>query len=110
MRDPLQIAYHFRMSFVTNNVTHFYKDGEWSDGISETNTFIKGPGHNFIITFFFDDNEFVVYADDENRNYQYRYPYQYDIADIKYVQVWGDIERMDEIIFRFNTTENYRLN
>lgn len=63
--------------------------------------FFPYPGHEFVLTFHFDDSEFLVYSDDENRCFQYRFGYKFDIRDIKSVQVWDDVDSVDEIIFRY---------
>lgn len=99
------VAYHFETNFIDNTVKQNYKtNGEWDKSESiEENTWTNGPGHNFVLTFMFDDNEFLVYSEDEFRNFQYRFPYQYDIRDIKTVQVWDDVEYINEIIFRYKS-------
>lgn len=99
------IAYHFGTDFTDETVKHNYKtQGQWNEPASiEQNTWTNGPGHGFVLTFFFDDNEFVVYSGDEFRNFQYRYQYQFDIRDIKSVQVWDDVDYINEIIFRYKS-------
>lgn len=65
------------------------------------NQWIPGPGHEFTLTFFFDDNDFLVYTNDDNRNYHYKFGYQFDIGDIHSIQVWDDVEYINEITFRY---------
>lgn len=62
-------------------------------------------GQEFVLTFHFDDNEILVYSDDEDRCFQYKFGHKFDIGDIKSVQVWDDVESVDEIIFRYQ--KNY---
>lgn len=97
------IAYQFETNFTENIVTQNYKtNGEWNRPLSEDeNTWIDGPGHKFVLTFLFDDNEFVVYTGDDNRMFQYKFEYQFDIGDIKCIQLWDDIDYISEIIFRY---------
>lgn len=54
-----------------------------------------------MLTFHFDDNEILVYSDDEDRCFQYKFGQKFDIGDIKAVQVWDDIDYVEEIIFRY---------
>lgn len=67
--------------------------------------FVPYLGQEFVLTFHFDDSEFLVYSDDENRCFQYRFEYKFDIRDIKSVQVWDDIDYVDEIIFRYKKNQ-----
>lgn len=104
---PLNVIYHFKTNFVSNNVTHNYKTvGKWNDEIIETNSWIPGPGHEFTLYFQFHDNEFLVYSGDENRGHQYRFAYQFDIGDIYSVQVWDDLDYISEVIFRYGKETN----
>lgn len=99
---PMNVIYHFKTNFITNNVTHNFKTaGEWNEELVEGNTWIAGPGKEFVLTFFFDDNSILVYTDDENRHHQYKFDYQFDIGDIHSLEVWGDLDFISEIIFRY---------
>lgn len=102
------IAYHFHTNFIDNTVQQNYKAaGQWhKPAISEDNTWTDGPGREFVLTFRFDDNDFLVYSGDENRNFQYKFEYQFDIGDIKAVQVWDDVDHIQEIIFRYANEPN----
>jgi len=83
-------------------VTHNYKTvGIWNDEIVDENTWISGPGQEFVLTFHFDDSEIFVYSDDEDRCFLYRFGYKFDIGDIKAVQLWDDVDYVKEIIFRY---------
>lgn len=73
----------------------------YSDSVFFPFLYILYSGHEFVLTFHFDDSEFLVYSDDENRCFQYRFAYKFDIRDIKSVQVWDDVDSVDEIIFRY---------
>lgn len=66
-----------------------------------TSMFLFFLGQEFVLTFHFDDSEILVYSDDENRCFQYRFAYKFDIGDIKSVQVWDDVDYIKEIIFRY---------
>lgn len=58
---PMNIIYHFKTNFVANNVVQNYKTaGKWNDELTEENTWIVGPGEEFVLTFFFDDNKILV--------------------------------------------------
>lgn len=94
---PLNIAYHFRTDFDTNNVTHNYKSsGIWNDEVVEKNTWIDGPGREFNLTFFFDDKDILIY---NSGGFQYRFGHKFNIGDIKTVQTWGDVDFISEIAF-----------
>lgn len=99
------IAYHFKTMFSKNIVVQNFKaGGEWhKPAINDDNTWTDGPGKKFVLTFHFDDNEVLVYSGDEDRSFQYRFEYQFDIGDIKTVQVWDDVDYISEIIFRYGT-------
>lgn len=58
-------------------------------------------GQDFILTFHFTEREIMVYTDDTARCFQYEFEHQFDIADIKSVQVWDDVDYIDEIVFRY---------
>lgn len=63
-------------------------------------------GSKFILTFHFSPREIVVY-EDECKNYQYSFSHKFDMGDIRAVQVWDDVEYIDEITFRYkNTADN----
>lgn len=60
-------------------------------------------GSEFTLTFHFTENEIIVYTEDEGRTYQYQFGHKFDISQIENVQVWDDIEYIQEIIFRYKT-------
>lgn len=96
------IQYHFKTNFVTDKIVKNFKIlGDWGQEKREEIEWTGGPGTEFILTFHFDDNEMFVYEGDENRNFLHRFPYQFDIGDIKYVEVWGDVKFISEVIFRY---------
>lgn len=100
VKDYNNIPYHFKTDFDKNVVIQNYKtDGQWREEIFETNTWIQGAGAEFVIGFYFDSSEFIVYGGDEKENFQYRFPYQFDIGDITSVQAWGDFEYINELTF-----------
>lgn len=76
-------------------------NGNWNDEIVEKNSWIQGPGQEFVLTFFFSDDEIVVYTNDVGRGFQYKYSNKFNIDDIRSVEVWGDVEYVNEIIFRY---------
>lgn len=60
-------------------------------------------GSEFVLTFHFTDNEIIVYTEDEGRTYQYQFGHKFNINEIESVQVWDDIEYIQEITFRYKT-------
>lgn len=96
------VAYQFKTDFANNTVLHNSKtNGKWNGETAETNSWIDGPGQQFVLTFHFTDSDVLVYSDDENRNFISSFEYQFDIGDIRSVQVWDDIDYINEIIFRY---------
>lgn len=99
--NPNNIAYHLKMDFVGNRVTQNYKTiGIWNEERVNENTWIRS-GQEFVLTFHFDDSEILVYSGDENRCYLYKFDYKFDIGDIMSVQLWDDVDCVNEIIFRY---------
>lgn len=99
---PSNIAYHFKTNFATKKVQQNYRtDDQWNDEITEENTWALGPGEEFVLTFFFNDDEIIVYSEDEYRNYQYSIKNRFAIGEIKSVQVWDGVQYINEIIFRY---------
>lgn len=98
------IAYQFKTNLADNTLVQNAKiNGKWNDNkIIETNTWIDDAGQQFVLTFQFTDSDILVYSDDENRNLICNFDYRLDIDDIKTVQVWDDVEYINEIIFRYN--------
>lgn len=62
--------------------------------------FFPYSGQEFILLFRLTDREIVVYTDDYN--YQYSFEYQFDFGDVKAVQVWHDVDSIEEVTFRYN--------
>lgn len=58
-------------------------------------------GSKFTLTFHIGEDDYFVYTGDEGRNFQYQFPHQLNIKDIECVQLWDDIEYVNEIIFRY---------
>ncbi|XP_055701397.1 uncharacterized protein LOC129800784 [Phlebotomus papatasi] len=101
---PSYIAYHFKTLFRVDRevgVIHNHKNNSWGEEIVESNTWIDGPGEEFILTFLFTNRDITVYTDDDNRCFQYKYDHQLDIGDIRTVQIWDDLEYIREVIFRY---------
>lgn len=97
------IAYHFKTNFTSNTVVHNYKEaGRWNSEITDENTWIRGLNDEFILTFHFNTTEIAVHTGDEDRSSQYGFKHQYDMKDIDSVQVWGDVDYISEIIFRYS--------
>lgn len=97
----LNIAYHFETNFIDDTVIQDYKiNGRWNGEKISENIWIDGPGQKFVLTFYFDDEEILIYTGDEHRNYLYRFAYQFDVGDIKTLQVWDDVDYINEIVFR----------
>lgn len=103
---PTNIAYQFKTNFVTNQIAHNYKtNGHWNDEKVEKHTWISGPVQELVLTFSFGDGEIFVYAGDEYRNYQYAFERKFSIDSIRSIEVWGDVEFIDEITFRYKRGE-----
>ncbi|XP_031618099.1 uncharacterized protein LOC116337565 [Contarinia nasturtii] len=104
--NPLNIAYQFKTNFVEKSVSQNYKKvGIWNEGTEDELSWIQGPGQEFIITFHFDDNELLIYSEDENRNFLYKFDYNFDIGDIKAVQIWDDLDYVTEVIYRYKPNQ-----
>uniref|UniRef100_A0A0K8TTR1 Galectin n=1 Tax=Tabanus bromius TaxID=304241 RepID=A0A0K8TTR1_TABBR len=99
--QPSMIAYHFKTKFKENVVVHNTKQCTWLEEKPEENTWIDKPGEEFILTFYFDDSEILIYTGDDMRDLQYRYDHVLAYDEIKSVQVWGDVEYITEVTFRY---------
>lgn len=101
--SPMFVAYHFKTDFESNSVVHNYKTGHgmWQDELVEENMWTSGPGSPFVLTFTFTNSDITVYTDDENRCFQYAFTHKFEIDQIKSVQLWDDVEYVEEITFRF---------
>lgn len=98
-------AYCLATIFKPRNIMqHLYQtDGKWHRIAESPNTWTDGPGTEFVLTFHFGDTELLVYAGDENRQLLHKFKYQFDIAAIKFVEVFMCYTR--EIIFRYAKPE-----
>lgn len=63
-------------------------------------TFAEEP---FVLTFRFSDSEIKTYTEDDGSNFQYSFDQKFDMKYISNLQIWGDLEYINEITIRFNT-------
>ncbi|XP_055906509.1 uncharacterized protein LOC129941806 isoform X1 [Eupeodes corollae] len=127
--NPEDIAYHFKTIFSENIVVENSKrNGDWmdeqvkewpvSDGPlkvhlalnytkfqnedNSKSSSISGPG--FALEFAFTGGNVYTYLveDEHSRNLISYYPLDYDLHEIDSVQVWGDVEKIQELTFRYS--------
>lgn len=85
--DENNMPYSLKTELKTNTVQQGYKkDGEWHMTKGQ-NTYIDGPGTEFVLTVRFGKNEFLVYSGDKDRRLRNRFEYQFDISTIKYINL-----------------------
>lgn len=63
--------------------------------------FLRNLGQEFVLTFHFYEDEIVVYSDDQDRCFQYKFDHKFDMGVIKSVQLWDDVDHVNEIVFRY---------
>ncbi|XP_055850811.1 galectin-4 isoform X1 [Episyrphus balteatus] len=128
--NPEDIAYHFKTIFPENIVVENSKrNGDWmdeqikewpaSDGPLKVHlalnyshfpnnkdnpksSSISGPG--FALEFAFTSGYVYTYLveDEHSRNLISFYEHDYDLNEINSVQVWGDVEKIQELTFRYS--------
>lgn len=107
-------------TFPDNKVTLNYKTQQtWNDETMKDNTWCKGPGETrvfrttlenhfndpysnldelFEIRIVLNKNMVIIY---DHQSYQFDFYRNYDITEIKSLQVWDDVENISECIFKY---------
>ncbi|XP_055906510.1 galectin-9 isoform X2 [Eupeodes corollae] len=101
--NPEDIAYHFKTIFSENIVVENSKrNGDWMDEQVKEWPVSDGPG--FALEFAFTGGNVYTYLveDEHSRNLISYYPLDYDLHEIDSVQVWGDVEKIQELTFRYS--------
>lgn len=59
-------------------------------------------GQEFVLRFILNEDSIIVYTGDYPSSiFEYEFKLQYDISTITNIQVWDDVERVDELVFRY---------
>ncbi|XP_055850812.1 galectin-4 isoform X2 [Episyrphus balteatus] len=101
--NPEDIAYHFKTIFPENIVVENSKrNGDWMDEQIKEWPASDGPG--FALEFAFTSGYVYTYLveDEHSRNLISFYEHDYDLNEINSVQVWGDVEKIQELTFRYS--------
>lgn len=83
-------------------VQNWRTNGKWGDETVEPNTWTDA-GQEFTLTFEFTEEEIMVYSGDgDNEDFITQFSYQSDMGHFASVQVWDDVDYVNEIIFRYH--------
>uniref|UniRef100_A0A6M2DGV9 Galectin n=1 Tax=Xenopsylla cheopis TaxID=163159 RepID=A0A6M2DGV9_XENCH len=97
---PRDIAYHSKTIFGDDDhvVTNQKVGNEWQEQ-SEPHSNPFQPGSDFTVTIHLNEDGIVTY--EGHSNYLHECQHSHDVADVKTVQVWHDVQRVRELTFRF---------
>lgn len=100
---PEDITYHFKTILPENTVVeNSKKNGDWMYEQRKEWPGSDGPG--FALEFAFNDGYIHTYMveDEDSRNFISSFEHNSDLNEIDSVQVWGDVDKITELTFRYS--------
>ncbi|XP_055608536.1 32 kDa beta-galactoside-binding lectin lec-3-like [Uranotaenia lowii] len=103
-QTPPFIAYHFKTIFHDDGssaVIHNYKNEVWQAESVEQNYWMMDRNEKFTLIFRFHDEVFKVFAEDTQHTPDYEFTHQIPFDMVEQIELWDDIEFVEEIAFRY---------
>ncbi|XP_058448239.1 galectin-6-like [Malaya genurostris] len=107
-QTPPHIAYHFKTIFHDDGssaVIHNWKNCVWQDETVEENYWMLDRNEKFTLIFRFHEEVFKVFAEDTQHTPDYEFVHQLPMENILQIEIWDDIEYIEEIAFKYKRTD-----
>ncbi|XP_055544849.1 uncharacterized protein LOC129729948 [Wyeomyia smithii] len=98
------IAYHFKTIFKEDGssvVVQNWKNLVWQQEVIGPNLWLKDRNRPFGLIFRFHHDTIRVFAEHTHHAPEYEFEYQVPLESIRTVQLWDDVEFVEEVTFRF---------
>lgn len=98
------IAYHFKVIFNDDGsriVAQNWKNIVWQEEERTPSDLFQDRTRPFTLIFRFDRDTIRVFVDDTDCTSDYVFEYQLPLERIRTVEVWDDVEYVEEVTFRF---------
>uniref|UniRef100_A0A1Q3FPN1 Galectin n=1 Tax=Culex tarsalis TaxID=7177 RepID=A0A1Q3FPN1_CULTA len=106
--SPPYIAYHFKTIFSGEDddegesvVAQNWKNVVWQREVREPNRWLRDRTRPFTLIFRFHHDTIRVFVDHTHQAPEYEYEYQVPLERIRLVELWDDVEFVEEVTFRF---------
>ncbi|XP_053690753.1 uncharacterized protein LOC128739300 [Sabethes cyaneus] len=102
--SPPYIAYHFKTVFKDDGssvVVQNWKNLVWQQEVLGPNLWLKDRNRPFGLIFRFHHDTIRVFAEHTHHTPEYEFEYQVPLESIRTVQLWDDVEFVEEVTFRF---------
>ncbi|XP_058454657.1 uncharacterized protein LOC131432426 [Malaya genurostris] len=106
---PPYIAYHFKTVFLddgTSVVVQNWKNIVWQQEMRSPNLWLKDRNRPFGIIFRFHHDTIKVFAEHTHHAPEYEFEYQVPLESIRIVELWDDVEFVEEVTFRFRNVRH----
>lgn len=104
-QTPPFIAYHFRTDFYEDgnaSVVHNWKNCTWQDSVEDQNYWMYDLNEKFTLIFRFHEECIKVFAEDTQHTPDYEFEHKFPMESIKIIELWDDLEYVEEIAFKYN--------
>uniref|UniRef100_A0A182Q1K9 Galectin n=1 Tax=Anopheles farauti TaxID=69004 RepID=A0A182Q1K9_9DIPT len=106
------IAYHFKTMYDANGascVVHNWKNVQWQEELVVDNNWHVDRSKTFRVVFRLHEDSIKVFVGCVDHPPDYEFPLQMPLDQIDTLELWDDVERVDEISFRvLNNTADTR--
>lgn len=105
--SPPYIAYHFKTLFIEDGddadsvVVQNWKNVVWQAELREPNRWLRDRKRPFTLIFRFHHDTIRVFVDHTHQAPEYEFEYQVPLERIRLVELWDDVEFVEEVTFRF---------
>lgn len=109
---PPYVAYHFKTIFRDDGssvVIHNWKNHFWQTESREENYWMYDRTKRFTLIFRFHNEAIKVFAEDVQHTPDYEFVHQFPFEDITTIELWDDIEFVDEISFKYKNDDDGML-
>ncbi|XP_058819334.1 galectin-12-like [Topomyia yanbarensis] len=107
-QSPPYIAYHFKTVFHDDGssiVVQNWKNIVWQQEIRSPNLWLKDRKRPFGIIFRFHPDTIKVFAEHAHHAPEYEFEYQVPLESIRTLELWDDVEFVEEVTFRFRNVK-----
>ncbi|XP_055609679.1 uncharacterized protein LOC129756716 [Uranotaenia lowii] len=106
--SPPYIAYHFKTVFEGDEddegvVVQNWKNVVWQQEHRSPNTWLRDRRQRFSLIFRFHQDTIRVFVDHAHHGPDYEFEYQVPLDRIRYIELWDDVEFVEEVTFRFKS-------
>lgn len=104
--QPMHVAYHFKVHYKRNLIIQNYKVRDnWYEEQVMDNDYFDQDNKDFHLKFALSNSEIITYRCDEydgmiSPQFICSFELKLALEQIKTVQVWGDVEKINEVTFK----------